>query len=277
MILQALGTSVRYRKDLPLALDRVHCQVGGSELVAVVGPNGSGKTTLVRALLGLLPLEGGHVLVDGRPVSSWSRSALAQVVGVVGQQEEAVFRLTVAETVMLGRYARLGPLGAPRAEDRAAVQSALQRCDIVELANRPIDALSGGEWKRVRVARALAQEPRALVLDEPTASLDIRHEMELFELFRQLVDGGLGGLVITHHLNLAARFADRIVLLDRGAVVVEGAPAEVINRDTLSRVFDWPVAVTTWSDGSPQVIPLRAGEKSHATIKDRPDNPEGFP
>jgi iron complex transport system ATP-binding protein len=182
------------------------------------------------------------------------------VVGVVGQQEEAVFRLTVAETVMLGRYAHLGPLTAPRAMDRAAVDAALQRCDIVELANRSIDSLSGGEWKRVRVARALAQEPRALVLDEPTASLDIRHEMELFELTRQLVDGGLAGLVITHHLNLASRFADRILLLDGGVLVAEGEPAAVMNRETVSRVFDWPVAVTTWSDGSPQVVPLRGKE-----------------
>lgn len=258
MILEARSVAVRYRPKAPLALDGVNCQVAGSELVAVVGPNGSGKTTLVRVLLGLLPLERGTALVDGRAVGSWSRAALARLVGVVGQQEESVFRLTVAETVMLGRYARLGPLAAPGAADRAAVEASLRRCDIVELADRPIDSLSGGEWKRVRVARALAQEPRALVLDEPTASLDIRHEMELFELMRQLVDGGLAGLVITHHLNLAARFADRIVLLDRGVVVAEGTPAEVMNRDTLSRVFEWPVTVAPLSDGSPQVIPLRS-------------------
>jgi iron complex transport system ATP-binding protein len=162
---------------------------------------------------------------------------------------------------MLGRYARLGPLGAPGPADYGAVRTALDRCDIVSLADRPVDSLSGGEWKRVRIARALAQEPRALVLDEPTASLDVRHEMELLELVRQLVDGGLAGLVITHHLNLAARFAHRIVLLDRGAVVAAGTPTEVLSRETLSRVFEWPVAVTTWRDGSPQVVPLRPGEK----------------
>ena len=114
MILEARSATVRYRGRVPLALDRVSCQVGTSELVAVVGPNGSGKTTLVRAMLGLLPLEHGAVLVDSRPVSSWSRPQLARIVGVVGQQEEAVFRLTVAETVMLGRYAHLGPLAQPR-------------------------------------------------------------------------------------------------------------------------------------------------------------------
>jgi len=173
-----------------------------------------------------------------------------------------VFPLTVAETVMLGRYAYLGALGAPGERDRAAVRTALERCDIVDLAQRPVDSLSGGEWKRVRVARALAQEPRALVLDEPTASLDVRHEMELFELVSQLVRDGLGGLVITHHLNLAARFAQRILLLDSGSVVAIGTPSEVLTRETLSRVFEWPVAVTTLSDGSPQVVPLRSSKES---------------
>lgn len=261
MILEAREITARYRRSDRPALDAVSCCVRDAELVAVVGPNGSGKTTLVRALLGLIPVERGTVLVDGRPISEWSRRPLAQTVGVVGQQEETVFPLTVSEMVMLGRYPRLGPLGAPRAADRRAVRTALEQCDILDLAERASDSLSGGEWKRVRIARALAQEPRALVLDEPTASLDVRHEMELFELVRRLVDGGLAGLVITHHLNLAARFADRMLLLDRGIVIAEGTPAAVLSQETLSRVFEWPLAVTFWCDGSPQVIPLRQGEK----------------
>ena len=163
---------------------------------------------------------------------------------------------------MLGRYARLGPWSAPGAADREAVRSAVERCDVADLADRSTDSLSGGEWQRVRVARALAQEPRALVLDEPTASLDVRHEMELFELIRRLVDAGLAGLVITHHLNLAARFADHMLLLSAGQVVAEGPPSAVLTRETLGRVFQWPVAVTTWCDGSPQVVPLRTGEAS---------------
>jgi iron complex transport system ATP-binding protein len=260
VIIEARSVSVRYRRSRPLALTRVSCAVQSGELVAVVGPNGSGKTTLLRALLGLVPLEEGSALVDGRPVASWSRRRLAQTIGVVGQQEETVFPLSVAETVMLGRYAYLGALGAPG--ERAVVQTALERCDIADLAQRPVDSLSGGEWKRVRVARALAQEPRALVLDEPTASLDVRHEMELFELVSQLVRDGLGGLVITHHLNLAARFAQRILLLDSGSVVATGTPSEVLTRETLSRVFEWPVAVTNLSDGSPQVVPLRSSKET---------------
>jgi iron complex transport system ATP-binding protein len=272
VILQARSVTVRYRPNRPLALNGVDCEVSAGELVAVVGPNGSGKTTLLRALLGLVPLERGEARVDGRPVAEWPRRLLAQTIGVIGQQEESVFPLTVAETVMLGRYAYLGPLSAPGAADRATVHTALARCDILGLADRPVDSLSGGEWKRVRIARALAQEPRALVLDEPTSSLDVRHEMELFELVHQLVKTGLGGLVITHHLNLAARFADRILLLAGGAVVASGPPAQVLTRETVSRVFEWPVAVMNWSDGSPQVVPLRASDPA-ASVNSSPAHP----
>jgi len=260
VILEARNVVVRYAGVARPALDGVSCEVDAARLVAVVGPNGSGKTTLVRALTGLLPVDGGTVLLDGRPVGEWDRAAFARVVGVVPQREETVFPLTVAETVLLGRYARLGPLAAPGAADQEAVRAALERCDVSGVAERAIDTLSGGEWQRVRIARALAQEPRALVLDEPTASLDVRHEMELFELIRTLVEGGLAGLVITHHLNLAARFADRVVLLSEGKVIAAGTPHEVLTAERLSQVFAWPVAVTTWCDGSPQVVPLRPSE-----------------
>jgi iron complex transport system ATP-binding protein len=261
VILEAEGLTVRYPATARPALDGVSCRVGASELVAVAGPNGSGKTTLVRALSGLVRPERGAVRVQGRALAEWGRSELARVLAVVPQREEIVFPLRVDEAVMLGRYARLGSLAAPAAADRAAVQSALERCDADALAARSIDALSGGEWQRVRLARALAQEPAVLVLDEPTASLDVRHEMELLELIRRLVDQGLAGLVITHELNLAARYADRILLLSEGHVVAEGTPREVLVEATLSRVFQWPVAVTTWCDGSPQVVPLRPGEQ----------------
>lgn len=259
MTLQVRDLVVRYG-GAPPALDGVSCDVAGGELLAVVGPNGSGKTTLVRAVSGLVSAERGEVSVDARPLSRWSRTTLARVLAVVSQGEEVTFPLRVMETVMLGRYARLGPLAGPSAADRAAVIDALARCDVTGLADRTIDTLSGGEWQRVRIARALAQEPRVLVLDEPTTSLDVRHEMELFELVRGLVNGGLAGLVITHHINLAARFADRILLLSRGRVAALGRPGEVLRQETLRAVFDWPVAVTTWCDGSPQVVPLRPHE-----------------
>jgi iron complex transport system ATP-binding protein len=262
VILSARDLAVRYPGTHTLALDGVTIELAPTRLVAVAGPNGSGKTTLVRALLGVLPLERGSAQLDGKPVSEWRRGPLARVVGVVSQREEVVFPLTVSQTVMLGRYPHLGPLAPIGFQDREATLKALRRCDIEDLAERHVDTLSGGEWQRVRVARALAQQPRILVLDEPTASLDVRHQMELFELIRTLVTDGLAGLVVTHELNLTARFADRVVLLNEGRVVADGTPVEVLRREILSEVFQWPVAVTTWSDGSPQVIPLRVREQS---------------
>ncbi len=261
-MIEARDVTVRYGRLGRAALRGVSCRIGERRLVAAVGPNGSGKTTLVRALSGLVPLELGRVLVGGREVGTWPRTDLARMLGVLPQREEILFPLSVEETVMLGRYPHLGALAPAGDADRAAVLASLERCDVADLADRSIDSLSGGEWQRVRLARALAQEPRALVLDEPTASLDVRHEMELFELFRRLVDEGLAALVITHHLNLAARFADHILLLSGGELVAEGPPAAVLTRDVVGRVFEWPVAVTRWCDGSPQIVPLRPGESS---------------
>jgi iron complex transport system ATP-binding protein len=264
VILAARDLSVRYPGVARRVLDSVSLSVEPGRLVAITGPNGSGKTTLVNALLGLAALDGGSAVLDGKPVGGWRRGSLARVVGVVAQREEVVFPITVWQTVMLGRYAHLGPLAPIGFHDREATIRALRRCDIEPLAERRVDTLSGGEWQRVRLARALAQQPRILVLDEPTASLDVRHEMELFELIRTLVADGLAGLVVTHELNLAARFADRIVLLNEGKVVVDGAPAEVLRQEIVTEVFGWPVAVTAWLDGSPQVVPLRPGEAARA-------------
>jgi iron complex transport system ATP-binding protein len=260
MILEARGLTMHYAGAERPALDGVSCAVDAGELLAVVGPNGSGKTTLLRGLLGLVEVTSGLALVQDRSVDEWRRAELAQVIGVVTQREESVFPLRVAEAVMLGRYAKLGPLAAPRAADLAAVERAMARCDVGELSTRYVDTLSGGEWQRVRVARALAQEPAALVLDEPTSALDVRHEMEVLELVRMLVEGGLAGILVTHHLNLAARYADRILLLDHGRVVAEGTPGAVLTAETIEAVFGWPIAVTPWVDGSPQVTPLRPGE-----------------
>lgn len=262
MILEAKDLTIRYPGASRPALDHVSCAVGAGQLLAVVGPNGSGKTTLLRGLLGLAETASGQALVQGRPIERWRRSELARVIGVVTQREESVFPLRVEETVMLGRYARLGPLAPPGPLDRAAVEQAMNRCDVSELRTRHVDTLSGGEWQRVRVARALAQEPAALVLDEPTSALDVRHEMEVLELVRALVDGGLAGILVTHQLNLAARFADRLLLLDRGRVVAEGGPGAVLTAETVESVFGWPIAVTDWIDGSPQVVPLRSGERA---------------
>jgi iron complex transport system ATP-binding protein len=162
----------------------------------------------------------------------------------------------------MGRYPHLGLLGRPGAEDREAIEEALERCDVIEFAERPISRLSGGERQRVLIARALAQRPKTLVLDEPTVSLDIRHEMEIFELLAELVDrDGVTVVLVTHHLNLAARYAERLLLLNRGTPVAEGSPADVLTKETIERVYEWSVVVTGHpgpgrDEGAPQITPL---------------------
>jgi iron complex transport system ATP-binding protein len=257
LILDVRDVSFRYPGAARQALAGVSLAVSAGEFVALLGPNGSGKTTLVRVALGLHPLQSGSAALLGRPVGEWPRQALARVVGVVPQREDNLFPQRVRETVALGRYPHLGPWTPERAEDRAAVERALERCDVTGLADRWLWALSGGEYQRVRIARALAQEPRLLVLDEPTASLDLRHEMELFELVRGLVDrSGLATVLVTHDVNLAARFADRLVLLAEGVVRAAGSPADVLRPEIAAAVFGWPLTIASFDD-RPQITPLR--------------------
>jgi iron complex transport system ATP-binding protein len=257
LILSVSGATFRYPRATRDAVTDVSLAVRDGECVALLGPNGSGKTTLLRLALGLLRPAKGEAVILGRAAALWSRGELARLVGVVPQREETPFPLRVRDAVLLGRYARLSPWSGERAEDRAAVERALAQCDATDLADRWLTTLSGGEFQRVRLARALAQEPCALVLDEPTASLDLRHEMELFERVRALVDRErLAAVVITHQVNLAARFADRVLLLADGRAVGQGTPAAVLTRDTIERVFRWPVAIEPFDD-RPQMIPLR--------------------
>lgn len=253
------GATVRYGGPAgPAQLLDADLRVAPAECVALVGPNGAGKTTALRALLGLAPLTAGSALVAGRPVADWSRAELARHVAVVSQREEPVFPVTAREVVEMGRYPHLGPWQAPTARDCEAVSTAMQTADVARLADRWVETLSGGEWQRVRLARALAQQPRVLVLDEPTAALDVRHEMELFELVTTLVRReGLAALIVSHHINLAARFADRLVLMSEGRVVADGRPGSVLSAQQLTEVFGWPIAVRELSDGTPWIYPLR--------------------
>jgi iron complex transport system ATP-binding protein len=263
-LLELADVRYRYPGATRDALAGVSLSVAAGQFHAVLGPNGSGKTTLVRIALGaLLPLD-GRADIGGRSAAGWERQALARMIGVVPQREDNLFPQRVRETVLLGRYPHLSMWGRERAEDHAAVARALAACDATDLADRWLWTLSGGEYQRVRVARALAQEPRLLVLDEPGMSLDLRHEMGLFELVRGLVTTqGLGVLMITHDLNLAARFADSLLLLSEGRPAASGAPADVLTQQTVEAVFSWPVMMQT-IDGRPQMVPLRQPKESPA-------------
>lgn len=244
------------------AIDGLTMDVPGGSLFALLGPNGSGKSTLLKLLLGALSPDAGEARYQGRPVAEWPRRDYARHVGVVPQLEQITFPLTVRELVSMGRYPHMGAWRTEGPADRHAVDSALERCEVIELADRSLGTLSGGERQRARVARALAQEPDTLVLDEPTAALDIHHEMAMFELLAQLAQrDGKTVVMATHNVNLAARYATRTLLLDRGRPAAEGTPAEVIEPGTIGRVYRWPVAIVEHPGpgpdaGAPQVVPL---------------------
>jgi iron complex transport system ATP-binding protein len=230
-------------------------------MVAILGPNGAGKSTLLRLLLGAAVPRRGTSEYRGRPAAEWHPVERARRIGVLPQHEEPAFPVSVGELVAMGRYPHLGSWRRPGAEDRRAVLHALERCRVHELAERSYETLSGGERQRARLARALAQEPEALALDEPTASLDIAHEMEFWEILRQEAARGRAVLLTTHHLNLASRYADRLVLMDRGRVAVAGTPRDVLRPESVSAVYGWPVRVEPMAGaaerGAPQVVPLR--------------------
>jgi iron complex transport system ATP-binding protein len=253
---------VRYPRAPRAAVDEVSLDVPAGSVTAVAGPNGSGKSTLVRALLGRVPLSGGRIAVEGESARTLAPRELARRVAIVTQREEPTFPLPVRDYVALGRYPHTGPWGTTTAADRRAVAAAVDEAEVGELAGRRTDELSGGEWQRVRIARALAQGGRALVLDEPTAFLDVAHEMAVFELLARLAGRGMAVLLVSHQLNLVARFAHAIVLLHHGRVAAAGPPREVMQAGTLERVYEWPLVVThDPAVGAPALVPLRRGRE----------------
>jgi iron complex transport system ATP-binding protein len=249
---------VSYYRAPRNAVDGVSFVAPRGQLTALAGPNGSGKSSIVRALLRRADVARGAVTIDGRDVTTLSYAELARDVAVVPQREEAAFPTRVREYVSLGRYPHLGLWRAPAGEDDRAVDQALAQAGVDDLAERDTDALSGGEWQRVRIARALAQKTPALVLDEPTTFLDVAHEMAIFELLSSLARSGLAVLLVSHQLNLVARFADTIVLLDEGKVATSGPPADVMQADRLESIYRWPVVITRDpAIGAPALVPLR--------------------
>lgn len=240
------------------AVDGVSFVSPRGKLTALAGPNGSGKSSIVKAILRRADVPRGSAAIDGRDVRSLSYPELARSVAVVPQREDAAFPVQVREYVFLGRYPHLGLWRTPAKDDELAVEQALGQAGIEDLAGRDTDALSGGEWQRVRIARALAQKAPTLVLDEPTTFLDVAHEMAIFELLASLARAGLAVLLVSHQLNLVARFADTIVLLDRGKVATSGTPTEVMRADRLESIYGWPVVITRDpAVGAPSLVPLR--------------------
>lgn len=254
---------VQYAGRAARALDGVSLVARAGTLTAVVGPNGSGKSTLVRALLRLTPLQRGSIRIGGHALAAIPMRQFATQVAVVPQREEPSVPMHVEDFVALGRHAHRSAFGALGKHDRACIASALDRAGMADASGRRTDQLSGGEWQRVRIARALAQDAPAIVLDEPTSFLDIAHEMAVFELLDSLALEGRTVLLVSHQLNLVARFASHMVMLHNGTVAAAGTPDAVMTGELLERVYDWPLVITRDpAVGAPVLLPLRSRGRS---------------
>lgn len=240
-----------------LVLSHVSLGVRPGEIVAVMGPNGAGKSTLVRVLAGTLAPRSGNVLLGGRDLREASREEVARQLAVVPQDSGVAFGFTVREVVMMGRAPHQSGLLFASQRDLEAVERALALCDLTAQADRPESELSGGERRRAVIARALAQEPRILLLDEPAAHLDVQHSVLLYELAqRQAAERGVACIAIMHDLNAVAQWADRVVLLKDGAVRANGTLDDVLSADLLEDVFGVPIKIgTDPSDGARYFLP----------------------
>ncbi|PTY38624.1 heme ABC transporter ATP-binding protein [Saccharospirillum sp. MSK14-1] len=229
-----------------IAIDDVSVQLNAGEVLALIGQNGAGKSSLLNLLSGEHVANAGQVRLHEKPITDWPGEDRARLLAVLPQQHSLNFAFRVAEVVALGRY----PHGTGKRRDDAIVAEAMALCELSDLAQRNIHEISGGERQRVHLARVLAQiwdaQPeghRFLLLDEPAASLDLHHQQMLFQAVRRFARRGVGVLLVVHDLNLAARYADRVLLLDHGRAVCTGRPADVLTIDTIYTHFGLSVTV----------------------------------
>jgi len=240
-------------------------QVMPGEMVGLIGPNGSGKSTIIKALSRVISPSSGQIFLDGKDISQISRGDLARLIGVVPQMPLLPSTFTAFEIVLMGRNPHLGLLQYEGARDLAITWRAMERTATHSLAERIVGELSGGEIQRIVIARVLAQEPKSILLDEPTANLDISHQVEILDLIKNLcLENNLTVLVALHDLNLASQYCDRLILINSGRVHVQGTPEEVINSRNIKEVYGAEGCVYAHPvNGLPAVL-LKAGSSKHA-------------
>ena len=232
-----------YQVEEQTLLDGVDLHADRGQLVGLIGPNGAGKSTLLRAISGILRQQEGTVSLDGTDLQSISSKEVAARLALVPQIAPYTHGFTALELVLMGRYPHLGRFQIEGAEDDHIARDSMRLTEIEQFADRTLDTLSGGERQRVFVSRALAQQPRVLLLDEPTSNLDIFHQIKVLDLVRQLVDDGLTAVAAIHDLNMAGRYCDRLVLLSEGRVLADGPPEAVLSPEVIEAAFGVKSAV----------------------------------
>ncbi len=252
-------------------LNGISLEVRKGEIVAIIGPNGSGKTTMMRAMCRVLKPSGGRVLLDGRDIREFHARRVAQIISWVSQNNRLAWPFTVHQVVSMGRFPHRGWVASYTKEDHRAVDAAIRATGLWEHRERLIDTLSGGEAQRAVIARALAQTPRVLLLDEPVAHLDMKYKIAILDLVRNLSEQGLSIVISLHDLNLAGLYADRIALLSEGKLFATGVPDVILTKKNLERVYETEVVISRHPlNDRPQVTPISSFKKKEALLRLKP-------
>jgi len=242
-IIEVHNLSYKYINEW--VLSNINFDVIRGEILGIVGPNGSGKSTMLKLLSGVLKPVEGEILLLGRPLTELKHKAISRIIGVVPQNTVVGFPFTAQEIVLMGRAPHLSMFQMESQKDYKMVEQAMQYTNSLEFADRKINELSGGERQRVIIARALAQEPKIILLDEPTAHLDLKYQVEIFDLVRQLnQESQMTVVVVSHDLNLAGGYCDRLILLKNGEVYEIGSPKKILTEENIKAVYDAEVLVS---------------------------------
>ncbi|MGB9595107.1 MAG: ABC transporter ATP-binding protein [Candidatus Poribacteria bacterium] len=257
-VISAENIKFRYNRKSSFVLDNFNLSVEHKEIVGIIGPNGSGKTTALKVLSRTIRPEYGKIKIMGRDISEMRQKEIAKIIGVVPQGTTVAFPFTAREIVLMGRSPHLGFWQLEQEHDLKIADNAMALTDSLEIADRRIDELSGGEQQRVIIARALSQEPKIMLLDEPTAYLDINHQVEIFDLIKRLnSERELTVVIVSHDLNMASEYCDRLVLMRNGRVYKEGSPKQVITEANIREIYEVNTFVTdNIITGAPHIIPI---------------------
>lgn len=253
LTIRELSTSYGNRQ----ILHRISATILPGELVALIGPNGAGKSTIIKAISGIIPIDSGTVFIDGQNLLKMNEQSRAKLVAVIPQARNLPPAFTTREIVLMGRTPYVGWLGKVSHQDEQIADLAMQRTNVDVLADRRMNELSGGEQQRVLVARAIAQNPRLLLLDEPTTHLDIQYQISLLDIIAGLAHHDhLAILMAIHDLNMAAHYADKVILLVNGDIIAIGKPSEVMSPETLSTAYHVPISIHSNPAGQNWIMPF---------------------